>query len=117
MLQFGSWPYATLRSHENSRLNKADTDSAPRWRSCKPDSIAWVGWGSDYVAYHRPSGGTHYLNPASRVLLDDILKEPKTEVAIEDSLRALGLEDESLEPGAVRSLLDRFEELGLIERA
>lgn len=90
----------------------------PRWRTCKPDSLAWAGWGGDFVAYHRPSGGTHYLNPVSRILLDDILRQPKTESAVEDSLRALGLDaDEGLKPDTVRTLLDRFEELGLIERA
>lgn len=118
MLQFRPRSCAR-RSAPNgeSRLKTADTDCAPRWRSCKPETIAWVGWDDDFVAFHRPSGGTHFLNRASRTLLDDILAEPKDLAMIAAALAAVEPDTETeLDPDVIRSMLDRFEELGLVER-
>ena len=46
------------------------------WRASPVEDIAWVRFDDEYVAYHRPSGKTHFLNAATHRLLTDLLVEP-----------------------------------------
>lgn len=94
----------------------ASTSSAARWRAAGHEAVRWERLGDDYVAYHRPSGKTHFLNGASRVLLCEILTEPKPLAQIGREFAA-GAEDL---PGdftaELLAMLSRFEQLGLVTR-
>ena len=87
------------------------------WRSRPPEEIVWAVFGNDYVAYHRPSGKTHFLNAASQLLIRDILTEPTALSAIADEFASEITDshaDAYLEQ--MRAMLDRLEHLGLVER-
>lgn len=76
----------------------------------------WISWDDDFVAYHRPSGKTHFLNAASNFLIAGHLVEPRTtdEVALAfRSPAAAGGHGDTL-PDVV-PLLERLEHLGLID--
>ena len=91
--------------------------SLPKWRSRSPDEIVWAVFDQDYIAYHRPSGKTHFLNAASQLLVCDILNEPRGLSAIADEFTSEvtnGHPDVYLEQ--MKAMLDRLEHLGLIER-
>lgn len=99
------------------RLNKADKNRVPRWRAGDQNDIIWAGWNGEYVAFHRPSGATHFLNLTSKQLLEDILVEPKDAAQIATALsRCASSDDEAADPNEIQSILDRFEELGLVVR-
>lgn len=94
-----------------------------RWRACEPGAIVWVCWDDDFVAYHRPSGKTHFLNTSSHYLLSDLLLEPRDAEAVRRAFEAPAAntdgntDDDSDDlQREVESLLDHFEQLGLIER-
>lgn len=91
-----------------------DTD---RWRSAPPESVAWVSWGNDRIAYHRPSGGTHFLNLASKKLVTEILRQPSD---LNGVLAAFGVSETDpdwvMQQNEMRSLLLQLEHLGFIER-
>lgn len=89
----------------------------PKWRSRSPGEIVWAVFGEDYVAYHRPSGKTHFLNAASQLLICDILTEPKDLDAIADEF-ASDLADDHPDVYLLQMevMLDRLEYLGLVER-
>ena len=89
----------------------------PKWGVISPDDILWTGKGDDWVAYHRPSGKTHFLNAASRLLITDLLAEP---ASLPELLEAFGIpagrDDTASEVAGMRSLLDRLVDTGLVER-
>ncbi len=89
-----------------------------RWRSISADDILWAEWDDDYVAYHRPSGKTHFLNASSALLLTEILVEAKDAASVTKLLSPSGDLDISRERvEQVMSMLARLEHLGLVERA
>lgn len=68
--------------------------------------------------YHRPSGKTHFLNEAARVLIERVLNEPHEAGRIADEFaRTQGVEPDEEFRTQVWGLLVRLEELGLVERA
>ncbi len=85
-----------------------------RWRSVPAETIRWVVWEDTHIAYHHPSGMTHFLNDSSRMLLDDLLDAPMTaeEVAARFSDAAAAIGEDAVEEA--RALLERFEELGIV---
>lgn len=94
-----------------------ETTSRPEWRSRSPDEIIWSIFDGDFIAYHRPSGKTHFLNAASYVLITEVLKE-SCDV---DAVAAVFTDEEKgvRSPDVVagfRSLLEHLEILGLIDR-
>ena len=92
--------------------------SATRWRSRAPAEIVWFDVPPDFIAFHRPSGKTHFLNEASKVLLTDVLAEPRDLREVLDvfsSDAADNIADEYAE--RMQSMLAHLEDLGLIERA
>lgn len=87
-----------------------------RWQACPGDDFVWVEFDGDYVAFHRPSGKTHLLNPVSEALLTEILREPR---GVDAVVAALGGAPEGGEVeyiAEIVAMLDRFEELGLVMR-
>ena len=88
------------------------------WRATSPDSVIWVQWGDDHIAYHRPSGLTHFLNAASRKLLNEVLADTPDTATIAaafpgDSPREISAEHDA----EIVAMLARLEHLGLVERA
>ncbi len=77
----------------------------------------WANWGGDHIAFHRPSGKTHLLNDVSWRLLTGILVKPQ---CFEDIIGALAASPEDVNnprfAAELAATLERFEQLGLIER-
>lgn len=82
--------------------------SEPRWRRSSGERFVWAHWGEESALYDRVSGRTHFLNLAGVVLLDEVLASPVSAAIAAQELRC-PIED-------ARSMLERFEELGLAER-
>ena len=95
--------------------------SSPRWRSRPDDELAWLQLEDDFVAFHRPSGKTHFLNAASHELIRDVLAAPRS---IEEIAAAILKGEEALDVdegtgefvARLEDLVFRLEQLGLIER-
>ena len=88
-----------------------------RWCSAAPDDIVWVGWGHDHIAYHRPSGKTHFLNASSKRLITELLCEPTNLAEVAEAFGVAGATSERLsQMDELHSMLDRLEQLGLVER-
>ena len=89
------------------------------WAAGPPDDfLSFTSEGGGYVLYHRPSGKTHFVNEPAWILLSQALCEPKSLDALTDDLARLQDVEASDDLRAyIESLLLRFEELGLVERA
>ena len=92
--------------------------SRARWRAAPPGDCVWACWDGEYVLYHRPSGKTHFVNAATALLLKQVLREPRdAETASQLLAEAQGSGDAAAMVTYVVQLLQRFEQLGLVERA
>ncbi len=88
-----------------------------KWCACDPADIVWVAFDAEHVAYHRPSGRTHFLNDASRALLTELLPSPQDFDTILEAFGAgVAEEDASAYRGGMEEMLSRLEYLGLVER-
>lgn len=99
-----------------------DADSThvePKWQSSPTDSIVWTRWEDDqFIAYHRPSGITHYLNAASAALITELLVEPADAVSVARAFEpATGDSDWDEHLDEIFAMLVHLEHLGLIRRA
>jgi PqqD family protein of HPr-rel-A system len=87
------------------------------WRASPVDDTAWVQFDDEYVAYHRPSGKTHFLNAATHRLLTDLLVEPASLATVAAAFAAgssaspVGNVEKEL-----RATLSHLESLGLVAR-
>ena len=87
------------------------------WRASPVEHLAWVQFDDEYVAYHRPSGKTHFLNAATHRLLTDILLEPASVATVaaafaaESSASPVGDVEKEL-----RATLSHLESVGLVVR-
>ena len=109
---------ATGRFRESSGLSTEADSRLRKWRSCSPDEITWAEFDNEFVAFHRPSGKTHFLNAASYALLNDLLNEPQSLSAVLEMFAADDTEDKV--DGFVeqmKAMLTHLEALGLIVRA
>jgi PqqD family protein of HPr-rel-A system len=88
-----------------------------KWCSQSPDDIVWVVLDGEFVVYHRPSGKTHFLNAASQLLICDILRKPRDFAGIANEFASSDTDDHpDIYLEEMRSLLNRLEALGLVER-
>jgi PqqD family protein of HPr-rel-A system len=87
-----------------------------RWQAGPSDDFVWAEFDGDYVAFHRPSGKTHLLNPVSEALLTEILREPQGLDAVVAALGGAPKVGEVEYIAEIVEILDRFEELGLVVR-
>lgn len=98
--------------HDNSSEPQLTT-----WLARPLDEVAWIEWGQDHIAYHRPSGATHFLNASSKILITEILRNPK---ATEEVTAAFGTKtvdpDWSARFEEMHATLEQLEHLGLIEK-
>lgn len=88
-----------------------------RWRAAPPEAYAWAGEQVAPVLYHRHSGQTHFINPATALLLQHILREPQDAASATHALaEAHGTPADADLHREVEASLLRLEELGLVER-
>ena len=86
------------------------------WRARSPDETVWAHFGEDFIAFHRRSGKTHFLNAASHRLICEVLTEAR-------DINAIVGEFVTNEHGGnlagygnqMRAMLDHLENLGLVE--
>jgi PqqD family protein of HPr-rel-A system len=91
--------------------------SEAKWLAARSEDLLWAEWGGDHVAYHRPSGKTHLLNAASRHLLTSVLTKPLDTIEIARVLAAGDdAELDSQYVADIEAMLDRFDQLGLVDR-
>ena len=87
-----------------------------RFRRRNVNDCAWASYDEASVVYHRPSGLTHLLNPASVYLLTDVLVEARSFDEVVDSFVPEG---EQTDPQQFREqimeILMRLEYFGLLE--
>jgi PqqD family protein of HPr-rel-A system len=89
-----------------------------RWVAAPAADLRWCSWDGACAVYHRPSGKTHFVNDATRRLLEDVLAMPLPAADVAGKLaREQGVEDTEEFRAHVWGLLVRLEELALIERA
>lgn len=98
----------------------SDPTAAPdrlRYRAAAAETLLWHDCGGEFAAFHRPSGKTHFLNLPSAQLLRSVLTEPRTAAAAADRLAAEagGVADAGYR-GEIQAVLERLEQLGLVER-
>jgi PqqD family protein of HPr-rel-A system len=98
-------------------LSRAESNAPVLWRASPVEDIAWIPFDDEYVAYHRPSGKTHFLNAATHRLLTDLLVEPASVATVAAAFAAVSsaspvgdLEKE------LRATLAHLESLGLVGR-
>lgn len=99
-------------------LTGMQVSNSPKWQCARPpNEILWAHFDDDYVAFHRPSGKTHFLNAASYLLICEVLTEARDLKAIVGEFVA---DEHDSDPAAyasqMRAMLDHLENLGLVER-
>lgn len=95
------------------RLNEAGA----QWQSTAPREITWLDLGDDSVAFHRPSGKTHFLNASSKYLITDLLREPMFLAEVVEAFGVVDGDSERLaQMNEMQTMLDRLEQLGFVER-
>jgi len=98
-------------------VSRAESNAPVLWRASPVDDTAWVQFDDEYVAYHRPSGKTHFLNAATHRLLTDLLVEPASLATVAAAFAAgssaspVGNVEKEL-----RATLSHLESLGLVAR-
>lgn len=99
-------------------LTGMQESSSPRsWRARSQDEFVWAHFDADYIAFHRPSGKTHFLNAASYRLIGEVLNEARNldaivaEFVTEEDNRDLAAYVEQM-----KAMLDHLESLGLVDR-
>jgi PqqD family protein of HPr-rel-A system len=85
--------------------------------SCPIDDILWVSLDDNFVVYHRPSGKTHFLNQSSKVLITEILADAKDLSSVLAAFAHIDTDAHSEDLARqVTGMLDRLEDVGLIQR-
>ena len=98
-------------------MSAKPVSSANSWRSRAPHEIVWFDIAPDFVAFHRPSGKTHFLNAASKLLLTDTLIESANLPFILDAISAEPADERDEDfPQQMIAMLEHFESLGLVEK-
>jgi PqqD family protein of HPr-rel-A system len=104
-------------SRYRSTMAELPSQLPARWRAGPSGDLAWAELDGDFVVYHRPSGKTHFLNPATASLLQDVLTQwcsaPEAAAALAD--RQGAAVDDVFSKGVAEALL-RLEYAGLVER-
>lgn len=89
-----------------------------RWVAASAADLRWCSWEGACAVYHRPSGKTHFVNDATRHLLEALLATPLPAAEVAGRLaREQGVDETEEFRAHVWGLLVRLEELALIERA
>jgi PqqD family protein of HPr-rel-A system len=98
-------------------MNESTKGAEARWRAGPAQELVWSNLGDMCVAYHRPSGRTHFFNEATADLLEHVLAAPRTALAAAEALAA---REEAVPDAAfvaaVADSLAHLAHLGLIKR-
>ena len=99
-------------------MTEANPRREPKWQSPPTDAIVWTRWDDDqFIAYHRPSGITHFLNAASAALITELLVEPSDAATVAHAFEsAIGDSDWDEHLEEIVAMLVHLEHLGLIRR-
>jgi PqqD family protein of HPr-rel-A system len=94
-----------------------EKDVTKVWQGPDADAISWAQWGDDFVAYHRPSGRTHFLNTASHYLIAELLASPADIDAIASAFAPpTASDDRQAHLEEISAMLEWLDQLGLIRR-
>ena len=88
-----------------------------KWCSRSSAEVVWFDAPPDFIAFHRPSGKTHFLNEASKVLLTELLTVPRDLGEILEAFSPNDDDEARRHVLPMQDLLTHLEALGLIERA
>jgi len=98
-------------------MNEQAGKEISRWLSTGPDDLVWAAWGHDHIAYHRPSGKTHFLNASSRYLITELLCEPLALDEVVEAFAPAEIEGEqSAQTTRLCAMLERLEHLGFVRQ-
>lgn len=87
-----------------------------RWRTADSVNLAWVHWDDGAAVFHRPSGKTHFLNPASVRLLALLDERERSALQAASDLAALeGVQQSREYTEQVENTLYRLGQLGLAQ--
>jgi len=98
-------------------MSESTAPGETRWRSGPAHELVWSDLGDTYVAYHKPSGRTHFFNVATADLLEHVLAEPCSARAAAEKLAAH--QDAAADTAFVATVaesLAHLAHLGLIKR-
>jgi PqqD family protein of HPr-rel-A system len=84
------------------------------WRLRDPSSLRWRRWEDGFVLFHAPSGDTHLLEHAAGEAILLLTRGPNDAAGL---ARELGAEEGGDVARAIGDVLERFHELGVVERA
>jgi PqqD family protein of HPr-rel-A system len=94
-----------------------EDNAGSTWRAVPAPDLIWAEVDGQFVAYHRASGKTHFLNAPAAALLRSVLVAPKTAATATEELAAMqGAHTDASFNAAVSQLLGHLEHLGLVEQ-
>lgn len=104
--------------HGDMPMPTSEAHAQSLWHAASEDVLVWTELDGDFAVYHRLSGTTHFLNAASKQLLDALRCEPMSTAVVADEFA------EVMAPGqgesaaqSISDLLKQFEAMGLLTRA
>ena len=86
------------------------------WRAVPASDLLFSKWGDDVVVFHPASGLTHLVNGPAALLLCRVLARPRTLDVAAQALAAGSAQKDEHFVTEVAALIERLEELGLVER-
>jgi PqqD family protein of HPr-rel-A system len=90
--------------------------SRPVWRIAAETPLSWRAWDGDYVVFDPATGQTHLLDVLAAETLKALAQAPATRDELIERLAASAdLPKDGSLAELVRSLIARFDALGLIE--
>ena len=94
------------------------TRTHTRWRIPEGAGLRWRSWNGDHVLYHGASGDTHHVSAVAAAAIHQLESGPATvEQLCRHLEQTLGLRADRELVGQLEEMLERFDELGLIEAA
>lgn len=89
--------------------------SSQKWTVPERIRLKWQTWGDETIVYHCQSGDAHLLNVIAVAALQMLQKTPLTESELTNRIaESLGLESCETLCHNLETLLQRFDELGLV---
>jgi PqqD family protein of HPr-rel-A system len=89
-----------------------------RWRVPPGTEFRWRSWEDEFLVYHGESGDTHLLNPVAASALRFLEHTAATAEDLAAHVASeLGLAPGEALAGEMKTLLETFDELGLVEPA
>lgn len=104
--------------HDDMPMPMSAAPANSLWHAAPEDVLAWTELDGDFAVYHRLSGTTHFLNAASKLLIEALRREPMTTAGVADEFAEVMLAGEGeTAMQSIADLLHQFEAIGLLTRA